>query len=227
MFDRQLNYQNVIGAKGYGYGKFQKICGIAADRYGFLYVADGELNCIQKFRLDDGRFISQYGTEGKENGQFRYPTGLLSKLNFLFVCDRQNERIQIFDDEDYLCAIKIKASRRCEPVDIAINESTEKLFITDWRNREILVFKPNGKYVEKIDTSPLQPNGIFITPDNHLLVVSANCITIYKEDGTKVSTIRGKFSDGIGVIMMDDGKIVIADGKHGKNRLIVFTTNLK
>ena len=240
VFDEQLTCINIIGARGYGNGKFQQICGIVTDKKGFLYVTDGILNCIQKFRLENGefKFISKFGASGDEDGQFMHPAGLsLSKSNLLFVCDRNNRRVQIFDgdSEDYLRTFKKFSIKQGyeevslnlhEPVDITLNINEEKLFITDWRQSEVLVLEPDdGRLIHRIKTAQ-HPNGIFVTPDNYLLVGSSRCVAIYNEDGKCVREIKDKFLDCIGVIMMDDGKLVVADGKTGKNRLIVFHTNL-
>ena len=39
-------------------------------------------------------------------------------------------------------------------------------------------------------------------------------------------TPKKRFCDCIGVVKMNDGKIVIADGRHGTNRLIVFQVDI-
>ena len=94
IFDEQLQYSHVIGRIGYGNGKFQNITGIALDNKGYLYVADGDLHCIQKFTLS-GQFVSQFGSKGTAEGQFNHPYGLvLSQSELLFVCDYGNHRIQ-------------------------------------------------------------------------------------------------------------------------------------
>ena len=51
--------------------------GIAVDSSGqFLYVAFFETNCIRKFKVD-GSFITQFGTNGSDKGQFNSPGGLV------------------------------------------------------------------------------------------------------------------------------------------------------
>ena len=122
-----------------------------------------------------------------------------------------------------------------QPVDLTLNSSEQRLFITDWENDRIhdQVFTLDGIFVSQINNAPdvpfnlFNPNGIFFTQDGHLLVSSKFHILIFKEDGTFVSSITGisnntvKFKDSIGVTMMNNGKIVVADGLHGTNRLIV------
>ena len=243
VFDEQLDYKNplqVIGGEGDGVGMFRQISGIAVDKKGYLYAADFKLHRIQKFTLS-GEYDSQFGTKGKENGQFDEPWGLtFSKLNLLFVCDRKNHRIQAFQGEGYFYKFgqfnnEGEPGTFNQPVDVTLNNSEDKLFVSDWGNHRVQVFEPNGNFLTKIESRTdipgftfKNPDGIFFTPDNHLLVSSTERVLILKEDGSFVSMIEGmcsnseRFKDCIGIIMMKNGKIVIADGLDGSNGLIVF-----
>ena len=70
--------------------------------------------------------------------------------------------------------------------------------------------------------------GIYYTPDNHLLISSYgnHCVLVFEEDGRFVSAIEGtyqgkkRFSGPCGVIMMDNGQIVVTS--HATNKLVVF-----
>ena len=241
MFDKNLQYLRDIGAKGFGNGTFLRICGITVNKVGFLYATDGELHCVQKFTLHDGKFISQFGKWGSEHGEFCEPSGLLcSESNLLYVCDRRNSRIQVFQDDKFRFAFGKFGGRNqhgCfnQPVDLTLNSSEQQLFITDWDNDRIQVFTPKGMFIRQINNAPdvlfhlYNPNGIFCTQNGYLLVSSKFHILIFKEDGTFVSSIEGissntvNFKDPIGVIMMNNGKVVVSDGLHGTNRLIVFS----
>ena len=240
VFNEHLQFLQAIGSEGTENGMFQRICGIAIDMNGFLYVTDCLLNCIQKFKMD-GRFISKFGMKGIGNGQFNEPFGLtFSKCNLMFVCDRKNHRIQAFQGECYFYkfgrySIKQEPGTFNQPVDLTFNNNEDKLFISDWGNHRVQIFEPNGQFLAKIENSfdiPFRiqnPDGIFFTKDGHLLVSSTECILIFKEEGLFVSAIEGRHSDGterfkdcIGVIMMNNGKIVVSDGLEGTNRLIIF-----
>lgn len=70
---------------------------------GSIFVADGHNptgnNRIMKFAAD-GTFLMQWGETGGDNGEFREPHGLaMDSQGRLFVADRYNNRIQIFDQE--------------------------------------------------------------------------------------------------------------------------------
>ena len=65
---------------------------------GDLYVSDGYRNARVHRFSDDGRLISSWGEPGKEGpNQFHLPHSVLvDEEGTVFVCDRENNRIQIF-----------------------------------------------------------------------------------------------------------------------------------
>ena len=236
IFDEQLQYSHVIGGIGNGNGKFQNITGIAVDNKGYLYVADCELHCIQKFTLN-GQFVSQFGSEGTADGQFDVPCGLvLSQSELLFVCDYGNNRIQVFKNEQWSysfrqCDAKIGPIK---PTDVTLNGNEDQLFITEHDNHRVQVFSPSGQFLRifghftDVPFKLQSPVGIHYTPDNHLLIISNSnhCVLVFEEDGRFVSAIEGtyqgkkRFSRPCGVIMMNNGQIVIAS--NGNDKLVVF-----
>ena len=238
-FDEQLQYLHVIGERGNGNGKFQRITGIAVDNKGFLYVVDCDSHCIQKLTLN-GQFVSQFGGEGTGNGQFKKPSGLvLSRSELLFVCDANNHRIQVFKSELFCYTFGQHGKEPgCfqYPCDLSLNSNEDQLFITDCYNNRVQVFTPSGQFLRIFGnlTDVLfklqHPVGIFYTPDNHLLISSFgnDCVLVFEEDGRFVSAIEGtyqgkeRFSSPCGVIMMNNGQIVIASARMHTDKLIVF-----
>jgi peptidylamidoglycolate lyase len=71
---------------------------VAVLRDGSFYVSDGYKNTrVMKFSAD-GRFEFEWGTKGKGNGEFNLPHGIaLDAEGRVIVCDRENERLQLFD----------------------------------------------------------------------------------------------------------------------------------
>ena len=237
IFDEQLQYSHVIGGRGNGNGKFQLTTGIAVDCKGYLYVADYNLHCIQKFTLS-GQFVSQFGSEGTAEGQFNNPYGLvLSQSELLFVCDCGNNRIQVYKNEVFSHTFgqygKEPGCFNC-PYDLALNSNEDQLFITDNNNHRVQVFTPSGQFLRifgNFTNNPFKlqcPLGIYYTADNHLLISSSsnNCVLVFEVDGRFVSAIEGtyqgkkRFIGPCGVIMMDNGQIVIAG--NDTNKLVVF-----
>ena len=237
IFDGQLQYSHVIGGRGNGNGKFQCITGIAVDSEGYLYVADYNLHCIQKFTMS-GQFVSQFGSKGTAEGQFNGPLGLaLSQSELLFVCDYNNHRNQVFKNEQFSYTFGQYGKEPGyfnHPCDLTLNSNEDQLFISEGQNHRVQVFTPNGQFLKifgnftDIPFKLQRPVGIFYTPDNHLLISSYDnhYVLVFEEDGRFVSAIEGtyqgkkRFSKPCGVIMMNNGQIVIASS--GTDKLVVF-----
>ncbi|MFH0775427.1 MAG: hypothetical protein V2A53_08085 [bacterium] len=66
---------------------FASPSGVAVDSSGNFYVADTDNHCIQKFS-SSGTFITKWGSEGTENGQFYYTSGVtVDSSDNLYVTD--------------------------------------------------------------------------------------------------------------------------------------------
>ena len=237
IFDEQLQYSHVIGGRGNGNGKFQCITGIAVDNKGYLYVADCDLNCIQKLTIN-GQFVCQFGSAGTAEGQFKAPRGLVfSQSELLFVCDYFNHRIQVLKNELFSYTFGQHGKQPGyfdEPTDLTLNSNEDQLFITDYNNNRVQVFTPSGQFLRifgnftDIPFKLQHPVGIYFNPDNHLLISSSrnHCVLVFEEDGKFVSAIEGtyqgkeRFRIPNGVIMMNNGQIMIASSDT--NKLVVF-----
>lgn len=91
------------GVPGAGPRHFNKPSAVLVAPDGSIFVADGHdvsgNNRIVKLAAD-GRFLMEWGTTGGDHGQFRDPHALaMDSQGRLFVADRGNSRIQIFDQE--------------------------------------------------------------------------------------------------------------------------------
>jgi hypothetical protein len=93
----RIGYEYSWGVPGTGPGEFNGPSGVAADRFGHIYVADTGNHRVQKF-LADGTYISTIGARGTEAGMFEGPTGIsCDSAGNLYVCDSGNDRIQFFN----------------------------------------------------------------------------------------------------------------------------------
>ena len=85
-------------------GPFNRCTNLAVAPNGELYVADGYGNCrVHRFTAD-GELIQSWGEIGTGPGEFHLPHGIAcDAAGRVLVCDRENDRIQIFSpDGDYL-----------------------------------------------------------------------------------------------------------------------------
>ncbi|MGH1567069.1 MAG: hypothetical protein ACRBB5_06600 [Nitrosopumilus sp.] len=72
---------------------------IAVDDDGAIYVSDFGNKRVQKFS-STGEFITEWGKNGKQSREFRYPYGIAVSDNLVFVADRDLNRIQKFSTNE-------------------------------------------------------------------------------------------------------------------------------
>jgi DNA-binding beta-propeller fold protein YncE len=72
---------------------------VAVDqRNGDLYVSDGYQNARVHKYSPDGRYLLSWGESGTDEGQFSVPHNITTDGDgWVYVADRENQRIQIFD----------------------------------------------------------------------------------------------------------------------------------
>jgi streptogramin lyase len=114
------------GVPGDGPDTFNEPDDVAVAPNGDIFVSDGHRTEVGNARVvkftKDGKFIKQWGGHGSGPGQFEMPHGLaFDSKGRLFVADRGNNRIQIFDQEG--------------------------TFIAEWKQ----FGRPSGVYIDKKD----------------------------------------------------------------------------
>jgi hypothetical protein len=79
-------------------GMFRQVTDMSWDSDGNTYISDGYINSrIAKFDRD-GNWVSSWGEPGSGPGQFNVPHSIVTdQRNHLYVADRGNRRIQVFD----------------------------------------------------------------------------------------------------------------------------------
>jgi DNA-binding beta-propeller fold protein YncE len=102
---------------------FNRPTGIAVTKTGDMYIADGYGNArVHKFS-PDGKLLFSWGEPGGAPGQFRLPHNIwLDKQERVWIADRENSRIQIFN--------------------------AKGKFITEWTD----VIRPTHVFIDKEDT---------------------------------------------------------------------------
>ena len=91
------------GVAGDGPYTFNGVADVVVAENGNVFVADGHVNNRIVKYSPDGEFIMQWGQAGSGPGEFNLPHALaMDSQGRLFVADRGNIRIQIFDREGRL-----------------------------------------------------------------------------------------------------------------------------
>lgn len=74
-----------------------------------------------------GRFLRSFGSQGTADGRFNYPWGITTDaLGFIYVCDKENHRVQVEFTNFYLYQI---LSFICTLVNILMNELSLLLLV--------------------------------------------------------------------------------------------------
>jgi sugar lactone lactonase YvrE len=126
------------GVAGEGEDTFGSPTDVVVGKNGDIFVSDGHKNCncpnnrVVKFSRD-GKFIKEFGKKGSSPGEFDGPHALaLDSKGRLFVADRSNNRIQIFDQDGNFITMWKQFGR---PSGIYIDHN-DTLYVADSESRD-------------------------------------------------------------------------------------------
>jgi len=133
------------GKPGDDIDQFNKPTDVAFGPKGQRYVSDGYGNSrVMKFSIR-GAFIAAWGKPGKGRGEFQLPHAIVvDARGRVLVGDRENDRIQIFDEDGKLLDIW----EGFAPYGLALN-SDGVLFVADGRASQILRLDATGKVQQR------------------------------------------------------------------------------
>ena len=202
--------------------------GIATDDSGNIYVSS--VHKLQKF-TSTGELIKCVGRRGGKEGEFNDPRGLTLRDNLVYVCDRNNNRIQVFDlDLNFVRSIGSCGSGRDEfdaPHDVKF-DTAGNMYVAKWGNGRVQVMDSSGRFIREFGRGKLsQPSGLLIA-DKYVYVsdVRGDCIVVYETSGQYVTSFGrpgrndGEFSCPVCITPCVDGFIHVCD--HGNNRVQIF-----
>ena len=110
---------------------FNACTNMAINSAGRVYVADGYGNCRIHAFTPDGELIRSWGEVGVGPGEFHLPHGIgVGPDDRVFVCDRENDRIQVFDPDGRYLAEWTDVQRPCH---IAIDPDGYSYVAELWR----------------------------------------------------------------------------------------------
>lgn len=110
---------------------------VAADGLGNIYALGEFNNAVFKF-TPDGRFVTQFGGEGDEAGQFRAPSAVgVDNQGRVYVCDFKG--VQVFDTNGrYLGLIKVRGAAS----GVALNDRGELFVVARTQVYKFAPFSP-------------------------------------------------------------------------------------
>ena len=122
---------------------------IALDNDGNIYIADPAKDVIHKFNTD-GNFITKWGSEGSDDGQFARPQGVaVDSDGNVYVADTYNSRIQKFDSfGNFITKWELVSGDASfsQPSAIAVDRNGNIYVDDSWNNR-IQKFDSEGNLI--------------------------------------------------------------------------------
>lgn len=101
-----------------------------------------------------------FGVEGKEEGEFYYPTDVQITEEYIWVADAYNNRVQVFTKAGKF----VRAIGATEKMNAAtgIFVSRDEVFVTDFENDRILVFDHEGTLKQVITEGVDKPTDVLV-----------------------------------------------------------------
>ena len=152
-----LKLVRVIGA---GY-RLKGPAGVAFGKRNNIYVVDSGNSRILKFNIR-GRYIRQWGIEGKTTGEFMVPLFAAAHGNpeRIYVVDSGNSRIQVFKPNgDFASEFGISKNQNrmlIQPTCVAFSDG--KIFVVNSGADDIMIYSKNGNFYESIGNSLIKSN---------------------------------------------------------------------
>jgi hypothetical protein len=200
----------------------------------YLYVFDN-LNYLIQIFTKNFKYIHQFGQKGNDLDCFDLPHSGLISNNMLYICDRNNDSIKVYDIEkknlNYLVKRKFRNAKLRRPVR-AIIDSLDNIYIADRDNDCIQIFDKNNKFNTVFHKSKngcklLKPSSVGIIEDkiNKYLIVASRGKKINKLLKININTLNSEninlnVSDPQDMAINNSGDILIADTD---NRRIIKT----
>ena len=220
VYDSQDKLIRKFGGRGSRNGQFNYPCGVALDDHNELYVADSWNHRVQKFNIH-GNYLLQFGSKGTAEGQLSHPVGITVHLDKVYVADRQNNRISIFQNDGKFCAI-IGQQQLSKSFDIAVNINSE-ILAADWGHHCICIFSIDGQYVNDItlhtEDGSLElkkPCSLTTDSDGSILITDLDdhCVSIFDEFGECICCFGSKDDEADyphGLALDPGGSIYVSD----------------
>ena len=186
----------------FGEGDFTWPEGLAIDRDGYIYCADGYKHFVNVYN-PDGELVSKWGKPGSEPGRLNGPSGLAFDADDnLLIVDSLNARVQRFArDGQFISAWGTPGDgegQLSRPWGITIDGDGD-VYIADWGNDRVQKFTADGEYLMKFgsdidDGGQLShPSDVAVDSEGDVYVTDwgNHRVQIYYPDGDIIAGLYG------------------------------------
>ena len=197
-------FLSIIGMKGSGHGQLGEPNGIAIDGAGNIYVAEVASNHRVQKLAPDGTFIAEW--KGPGPGFYGPRRIAIGPDDSVYVVDQGHTRIVKFSLDGQVLASWGSSGNSDgqfnDPTSVAVDPTTNKVYVADPRNKRIQVFDSNGKFLTKwLIPEWGRPAGFedvaIDSKMGRLYASSANidAVLIFDLNGTRTGTLTPKPPD--------------------------------
>jgi DNA-binding beta-propeller fold protein YncE len=230
-FSSTGTFLSILGNRGTGQGQLAGPNGIAVDRTGNIYVADASNHRVQKLAADGTSIAEWRGPDAGFYGPRRIAIGPDESI---YVVDQGRTRIVKFNPDGQVLAVwgtKGKGDGQFDdPTSVAVDSTTNKVYVADPRNKRVQVFDANGKFLTKWEMPEWgRPAGFedlaIDSKAGRLYASSANinAVFIFDLNGARIGSSTPKPPDqleGPSALALIDRKLYVLN--MAGNRVIVI-----
>jgi DNA-binding beta-propeller fold protein YncE len=210
----------IWATKGTGPGQLRSPNGIAVDRMGNIYVADGSNHCVQKLAAD-GRFVAEW--KGPDPGFYGPRRVAIGPDDSIYVVDQGHNRIAKLGPDGKGLAVWGSAGNGDgqfnDPTSIAVDPSTDKVYVADPINKRIQVFEENGRFLTKWSVpgwgAPVGFEDLAIDSHTRRLYASSthlDAVLVFDLNGNNIGSLTPNSPDkveGPSALAVSDGKLYV------------------
>ena len=180
-------------------------------------MSDHTLHCVKYYSATTSKYIGQFGSKGREEGQFAEPGGMSTdgKGN-IYVADFFNKRVQVFKEDGKFVQIIPCLG---QATDVVVDNKGE-IHVAVYDRSHIEVFSPDGKNRLEVYANPsgdfLSPYGIAIDDEGYIFITAryeTYHLHVLSPEKKQVMSLIG-FNEPYGVTLDKDGCIYVADGDN-------------
>ncbi len=182
--------------------KFKNASSFYINSTGFIFASDAGNDEIYKIDTS-GNVIKDAGGYGWNQGNFDYPSGIFATSLNVYVCDKNNHRIERFDK--YLNFVSQLSTQNSDnsgerfgyPLCCATSQQGD-LYILDSENNRIIKFDLFGNYISNFggyDAGAYmlsEPVKFAISDKNNLYVIDGKKIVVFDQYGNGLAIINQK-----------------------------------
>ena len=201
------DFLSVIASKGSGHGQLGEPNGIAVDHSGNIYVAEVASNHRVQKLAPDGTFIAEW--KGPDVGFYGPRKIAIGPDDSVYVVDQGRARmVKLSPDGRLLTVWGSKGSgdgQFDDHTSVAVDPTTNTVYVADPRNKRIQVFDSNGKFLTKWSVPEWgQPAGfedLAIDSKTGRIYASSthtDAVLIFGLNGTRIGTLAPKPPDRFG-----------------------------